>query len=111
MEKVFGVRTKWYNVGLRLGVSADVLDSIRSQHGPDPDECFREMLKRWLQSCDPSPTWSALVKALRSPTVNQHQLARQVEEEYCPREGQDDSPASSRGREYAGHTCILAVTH
>ena len=45
---------------------------------------MREMLVRWLKTAiDPSPTWEAVVAALRSPSVDAQRLAEQLESKYC----------------------------
>ena len=58
------VRRKWYNIGIELGLDIDELDTIKK--GNDPDDCLVEMLKVWLRSIDPCPTWVALAEALKS---------------------------------------------
>ena len=43
-----------------------------------------EVLKQWLQNAvDPPPTWEAVVVALRSPSVNEMNIAAQLESKYC----------------------------
>ena len=50
----------------------------------DPLELMREMLKHWLKSAvDPHPTWEAVIGALRSPLVNEKNVAEQLELRYC----------------------------
>ena len=45
---------------------------------------MREMLKEWLRTAvDPSPSWEAVVTALRSPLVNEMNVAAQLESKYC----------------------------
>lgn len=41
---LFGVRNKWYNIGLYLKLDFVKLDEINAKYGTD-DECLREMLK------------------------------------------------------------------
>ena len=83
-RKLFAVRTKWYNLGLELGQRVSTLDSINARYAGNPDECFRQVLKEWLQGIDPSPTWQAMVNALKSPTIAQHQVAEQIQIELSP---------------------------
>ena len=78
-EELYGARTHWYNIGLKV----DTLDTIRITCSGEPSECFREVLKRYLQRVTPLPSWRSLVEALRSPTVDQPQLAEKVERKYC----------------------------
>ena len=37
------------------------------------------MLTLWLKQVDPLPTWSALITALKQPTIGLQQLAEQIE--------------------------------
>ena len=83
LEELYGVRTHWYNMGLKLKLKANTLDAIKSKCSGDPSECFREILKRYLQRVTPLPSWRSLVEALRSPIVDQPQLAEEVERRYC----------------------------
>ena len=46
----------------------------------DTLDLMMEMLKHWLQTAvDPRPTWEAVVKALKSPLVNEMKLAAELE--------------------------------
>ena len=80
-EELYAVRTHWYNLGLKLGLKPDVLDAIETQCSADPSRCFRETLKNYLKTI--SPSWRALVGALRSPTVDKPQLAEKLEKKFC----------------------------
>ncbi len=42
---------------------------------------FTAMFREWLQS-SPNPTWSDLVKALRSPAINHPDIAAKIEDKY-----------------------------
>lgn len=79
-EALYVVRTHWYNMGLKLGLKPDVLDTIEIQCSGDPSICFRETLKKYLKTITPS--WTAIVEALKSPTVDQPQLAEKVGESF-----------------------------
>jgi hypothetical protein len=74
---VWEARTKWYNIGLELDVDFSTLDAIRRDNY-DIDSCFTEMLTMWLKRVNPPPTWSAMVEALRSPTVGYEHLTEHV---------------------------------
>ena len=83
-RKLYVVRTKWYNLGLELGQRASTLDSIDAKYNGDPSQCFCQVLKEWLNGVNPLPTWQAMVNALKSPTVAQHQVAEQIQTELSP---------------------------
>ena len=80
-KEIFKARTNRYDIGLELNVQVDTLESIKSQCS-DPKVCLRETLKVWLKTAGKT-TWKNLVDALRSPTVNESQLAAELKERYC----------------------------
>ncbi len=40
--------------------------------------CFTALLEEWLKS-SPNPTWSDLLKPLRSSVINRHDIASKIE--------------------------------
>ena len=84
LEELHEACTKWYYIGLTLKVPASTLDGIEAQSN-DPKKCLLRAIQHWLNTVDPKPTWQALVDALRSCLVEEHQLASSIEEKYCPR--------------------------
>ena len=63
LTSISDVVNQWFELGLALGLRQPTLESITSDHK-------REMLTKWLNRVDGCcPSWNALVKALRSPTV------------------------------------------
>ena len=77
-DAVWAARAKWYNIGLRLGMSADILDATAKACLHQPEECFTDTIKEWLRNDDPQPTWQALGDALRSPVVGYAHLAENL---------------------------------
>ena len=67
---LFPVRRKWYKIGIELGLKVGELDTI-SASSADHDECLIAMIKVWLKSIDPIPTWTALGDALTSAPINE----------------------------------------
>ena len=66
---IWEARTQWYNIGLGLGLSQGSLEAIQCNNRKCED-CFRDMLSKWLKKAHPRPTWSALAEALESPSVD-----------------------------------------
>ena len=83
VTELYEARTKWYFVGLKLKVPADVLDTIESESDDQAERLLR-VLKAALKRVEPRLTWRAVVEALRSPTVGLQQLAKTIEAKYCP---------------------------
>ena len=74
-NSTWDARSKWYNVGLALGLSPNTLDVIGRNHRDICEDCYRTILKEWLGK---KPTLSSLAEALRSPSVNMGHLAEQL---------------------------------
>ena len=61
---------------------------------PDPLDLMREMLIHWLKTAvDPPPTWKTVTTALRSPLVNEINLAAQLESKYCSQYDMREKPS------------------
>ena len=83
LHELHPVRASWYNIGLEMDISFRELDCFKQNYS-DQLELMREMLKHWLKSAvDPPPSWEAVVRALRSPLVNEKHVAEQLESKYC----------------------------
>ena len=78
LEAVWEARSRWYNMGLKLGTSPGTLDAIKLEAKESPDNCITAMIKDWLNNGKPRPTWAAVAKALRSPMVGYGHLAEQL---------------------------------
>ena len=70
------------NIGIELGIIKTDLDPIKVTEGGNPGNCLREMLALWLKQVHPPPTWSALITALKQPTIGLQQLAKEIEKKY-----------------------------
>ena len=55
--------SKWYDLGLSLGLLNPKLKTIEEDYPRDSDRCLRECLSLWLQT-DDKATWTKLVDAL-----------------------------------------------
>ena len=55
--------SKWYDLGLSLGLLDPKLKTIEEDYPRDSDRCLRECLSFWLQT-DDKATWTKLVVAL-----------------------------------------------
>ncbi len=76
LQLLYSARTKWYNIGLVLGLNPHDLNSIRGED----DECLRRVLEMWLQMSESlQPTWQSLLEALRSEIVRHEHTAQEIE--------------------------------
>ena len=92
MEELFDIKPKWYPFGLQLKVPYRELNSIEKACNGDLFDAFCRMLQEWLNQQEPS--WAAVVKALRSRTVNEQRLAANLQDRFVAPggtpDGQDD---------------------
>ena len=81
------VASKWYEVGVML-LKEDQeshLDQIKTNHGQDVTNCCLEMFRYWKQS-HPDANWHRLLAALKSPGVELHHVAADIEKKFDGKE-------------------------
>ena len=84
-SKLWEARIKWFNIGLGLNLDDSDLEAIRRTNRDNVDDCFMDMLKKWLTT-SPKPTKSNLITVLREKTVGFNQLAEELESKSFKRE-------------------------
>jgi len=83
LNELHPVRDSWYKVGLQLDIPYTELNCFRKMYS-DPSDSMCEVLMHWLKTAvDPPATWQAVVNALKSPIVNEVNVAAQLESKYC----------------------------
>lgn len=91
---LWDARSKWFNLGLQLGVAIEVLEVIKEKNLKNADDCLTELLAYWLRQAK-SPTWNAIVSALRFKTVDLPQLADAIASNHeCTRVDSTPSPTT-----------------
>ena len=80
VEELHGVRKRWYRIGLQLKVSDEALDGIDAECKDSHEDALLRMLKEWRRQGVTS--WTAVVKALRSRSVGESILAKNLEDRY-----------------------------
>ncbi len=81
-EELYKGRVQWKNIGLKLGLNITTLDSIEINRNYKMEPCCLDMLKEWLTN-GTNRSWSALVDAMESPTVNLTNIAAALRKKYC----------------------------
>ena len=76
-DALWKARIKWYNIGLRLSVKTDDLDTIDKEAGNDTEEKLRRMISSRLRMEEPC-TWPMLYDALKHPTVDMPKVAEEL---------------------------------
>ena len=87
VQELSSAASKWRSIGIELGLKEVELKSIESNHPRQPLECLRDVIFKWLDDGWPPDVGTArrratLIKALRSPSVEEMQLADQLTEKY-----------------------------
>ena len=57
--------TRWYSLGIQLGLTPGTLSSIESNHPHDADRCKIDVLDWWLRN-EQDGTWEKLAQALEA---------------------------------------------
>ena len=74
------VMTKWYSIGVQLGIEQAKLHEIETNYRT-ADRCFSEVINFWLKGNTPvAMSWESLVVVLESPFVGEKGLAIRLRE-------------------------------
>ena len=76
LEPVVG---QWYMLGIYLGLSDSVVNTIEIDYHTTPERKMR-MIKRWMSAPQLCPSWCSLVKALDE--VGQNTAAERISMKY-----------------------------
>ena len=76
-DELYDIRGKWYDIGVQIGIDTGTLQTIRNDFN-DSGDALRELLTHWLKR---TPTWEALLKALRSKPVGASDIASKLQKE------------------------------
>ena len=73
---------QWKKVAIQLELSGGAIQAIqRDEH--DSFDQFMAVMYQWKQSLSKPFTWATLVSALKSPSVNEIELAKGLHHEFC----------------------------
>ena len=68
LECLWSARSWWHNIGIALKIDAPTLEVIKQDHDRT-DDCFREVIQKWLRDDKSKPCWKVLAEALSSRLV------------------------------------------
>ena len=68
---------KWYEVGIELGMECDQLRFL-SVSNPPGFQQFASVFTAWKNYMRKDYTWAVLIQTLKTPTVNENRLAREL---------------------------------
>ena len=78
LRQLLKAKNKAYELGLELKLPQYEVESIRDTY-QDPQERLTRVIEKFLKQACPEPTWRVIVHALKSPLVNNAQLAKEIE--------------------------------
>ena len=70
---------KWKFVGIQLNIEDAELNSIESLWRND-QRCFMEVFDLWRRKGSPPYTWTTIIDILKTPSVCEEKVARDLEE-------------------------------
>ena len=76
LSLLFGIRHKWYDIGLSLQVRRNVLDEIKQSE--DNDETKLEKVINIWEETSSSTTWETMITAVESPVINNKEIANRI---------------------------------
>lgn len=80
------IETKWFKIGIQLGISHEKL--LQFHGSPDPlSAVINEWLKGNVMESDVPISWESIAKALKSKYVGEPRLAEEINMTYCQQNG------------------------
>ena len=81
------IPAKWERVGIELEIpnTMATIHAIERENHGDLQRCFAEVFDHWQKNPTPRRPfcWDTVVKVLRSPAVNELELARNISQQFC----------------------------
>ncbi len=105
-EKLYPIRSEWSNFGIALGLPPSTINQISKDHKTCED-CFYETLDRLFQSRE--LTWSKITEALKKPTLQQINLATEIERAVLEMAPPTQAPVNLVGNFSLEELCHLPV--
>ena len=68
LECLWSARSCWHNIGIALKIDVPTLEVIKQDHDRT-DDCFREVIQKWLRDNKSKSCWKLLAEALSSRLV------------------------------------------
>ena len=84
MDEVASKTNKWEMIALHLDIDQVYVERIERQRRGDIQDSFRDMFAKWKKQLRPPFTWSVIIDALNSPSVNETALAEYLKKKYLP---------------------------
>ena len=84
MDEVAQKTNKWEMIALHLDIDPVYVERIDRQRRGDIQDSFRDIFAKWKKQLRPPFTWSVIIDALNSPSVDAAALAEDLAKKYLP---------------------------
>ena len=83
LEELVDAQNHAHLLGLMMNVNPSDVEAIQTTY-QQPKDRLLHIIIAFLNQTQPGPTWRAIIKALKTKTVNLPRLAASLEETYFP---------------------------
>ena len=91
LEELSDCFSKYYHIGIQLGVDGGKIEEFDQDYSQKADRCFPAVISHWLDGNAAPVTWETLITALKSRSVNKKGLAEKLERKYDVMSKENDS--------------------
>ena len=107
------IKTKWFEIGIQLGIARNKLLEFKNEH--DPLSAIMDYCLRGNVAKSTAPiSWDSIVAALKSDHVGEPGLAEQISKKYYHQEdtklNKGLDPYNLATNSYFCHACIIIAT-
>ena len=90
LEELANCFTKYYHIGIQLGIDNGKIVEFEHNHSKAADRCFPAVISYWLDGNAAPVKWETLIAALKSRFVDKTGLAQELEEKYIVKSKESD---------------------
>lgn len=82
LEELADCFSKYYHIGIQLGIDDGKIEEFEQNYSMKADRCFPAVISHWLDGNAAPVTWETLISVLKSRSVNKKGLALELERKY-----------------------------
>ena len=82
MDEVATKTNEWQRIALHLDIDQVFIERFDRQRHGDIQNCFQDVFAKWQKQLRPPFTWSVIIGALSSPSVDETALADHLRKKY-----------------------------
>ena len=73
---------RWKAFAIQLGLNSEIVFSIHQEFKDNVQDCLLAVFHHWMERETSPLSWKTIVNALRSPSLNEFRLAKNISEEF-----------------------------